>query len=197
MANDTERFWDSQASEFDEQPDHGLRDPEVRARWRELLLYALPPAPARVADLGCGTGSVTVVLAVEGYEVHGVDLSAKMVAAARAKLAKAGVNAPVRQGDAAAPPLEPASYDVVFARHVLWALPDPDDAIGRWTRLLRPGGRLVLVEGHWHTGGGIPADRCRELVARHREQVVVRELDDPRLWGQEITDERYLLVSLS
>jgi ubiquinone/menaquinone biosynthesis C-methylase UbiE len=197
MTGDIERFWDSQASEFDEQPDHGLRDPEVRECWRELLLSALPPAPARVADLGCGTGSVTVLLSAAGYKVHGVDLSANMVALARTKAARAGVHALVRQGDAATPPLEPASYDVVFARHVLWALPDPDAVIGRWTRLLRPGGRLVLVEGRWHTGAGIPADRCRELVARHREEVVVAELDDPRLWGESISDERYLLVSLS
>jgi precorrin-6B methylase 2 len=51
--------WDAEAARFDEEPDHGLRDPEVRACWRTLLLSALPPAPARVADLGAGTGSIT------------------------------------------------------------------------------------------------------------------------------------------
>ncbi len=197
MTSDMERFWDSQASRFDEEADHGLRDPEVRARWREVLLSALPPAPARIADLGCGTGSVTVLLAAEGYEVQGVDLSAAMVAAAAAKAAEAGVRAQVRQGDAAFPPLEAASFDVVFARHVLWALPDPEAVVGRWIRLLRPGGRLVLVEGHWFTGSGLSADRCRELVAAHRGEVAVHALDDPGLWGKPVTDERYLLVSRS
>jgi len=43
--------WDREAASFDEEPDHGLADPAVRARWRELLLGVLPPAPARVADL--------------------------------------------------------------------------------------------------------------------------------------------------
>ncbi|MFL6122673.1 methyltransferase domain-containing protein [Actinophytocola sp.] len=194
---DAERYWDAQAPSFDEAPDHGLRDPAVRARWRELLLSALPPAPARIADLGCGTGSVTALLAGEGYELNGVDLSGAMVAAATAKVAAAGVTARIRQGDAASPPLEPAAFDVVFARHVLWALPDPQAVVARWIRLLRPNGRLVLVEGHWFTGAGLTADRCRELVAAHDGEVVVRALDDPRLWGGPITDERYLLVSRS
>lgn len=195
MAADVERYWDSQASRFDEEPDHGLRDPDVRACWRDLLLSALPPAPARVADLGCGTGTIAVLLAGEGYDVHGVDLSGAMVAAARTKAAKAGVTARLQQGDAAVPPWEPSSFDVVFARHVLWTLPDPEAAVGRWARLLRPDGKLVLVEGLWYTGGGLSAARCRELVAAHRGDVVVRPLDDPRLWGRTVTDERYLLVS--
>ena len=40
-----------------------------------------------------------------------------------------------------------ATYDVVLSRHVLWALPDPVEALRRWSALLRPEGRLVLVEG--------------------------------------------------
>lgn len=197
MTSDTERFWDTQASHFDDEADHGLRDPDVRASWREVLLSALPPAPARIADLGCGTGSLTVLLAAEGYEVHGVDLSPRMLAAAEAKLTQAPFPTPatLTQGDAAFPPLEPSSVDVVLARHVLWALPDPAAVVGRWTQLLRPGGRLVLVEGRWETGAGIPADRCRELVSAHRDDVTVRPLDNPRLWGRPITDERYLLIS--
>ena len=192
MTSDVRKFWDAQAASFDEEPDHGLLDPEVRAAWDEVLLPAMPPAPARVVDLGCGTGSVTLLLAQAGHDVDGVDLSDRMVAAARTKV---GPSARVRRGDAADPPFEPASVDVVFARHVLWALPDPDAAVARWVRLLRPGGRLVLVEGLWSTGSGISAARCRDLVGRRREEVAVRPLDDPRLWGGPISDERYLVTS--
>jgi len=192
MTKDVREFWDAQAASFDEEPDHGLLDPEVRAAWAEVLLPEMPRAPARVVDLGCGTGSVTLLLARAGHDVHGVDLSDGMVAAARAKV---GASARVSRGDAADPPFEPTSVDVVFARHVLWALPDPDTAVARWVRLLRPGGRLVLVEGLWSTGSGISAARCRDLVGRHREEVVVKRLDDPGLWGGPISDERYLVTS--
>jgi hypothetical protein len=55
---DAVALWDSEAATFDEAPDHGLLDAGVRAAWRSLLLDALPPAPASVADLGCGTGTL-------------------------------------------------------------------------------------------------------------------------------------------
>src|SRR5699024_6087406 len=51
--------------------------------------------------------------------------------------------------DASDPPFEPASVDVVLARHILWTLPHPSAALRRWAGLLRPGGRLVLIEGRW------------------------------------------------
>jgi hypothetical protein len=68
--------------------------------------------------------------------------------------------------------------------------------LANWTRLLRPGGRLVLIEGSWSTGAGLPAADCRELVLRHRTTAVVRQLAaDAALWGGPVEDERYLLVS--
>ena len=64
--------------------------------------------------------------------------------------------------------------------------------------LLRPGGRLVLVEGRWDTGAGLPAARCRDLVLTLRRESPVRQLaDEPALWGRAVTDERYVLVSRS
>jgi SAM-dependent methyltransferase len=191
----TEGFWDAQAAAFDDEPDHGLRDPGVRAAWAELLRRLLPPPPAAVADLGCGTGSLSVLLAGAGYAVEGLDFSARMVDAARAKARAAGVAARFRQGDAAAPPYAPGSAGVVLSRHVLWALPDPAAALARWVALLAPGGRLVLIEGRWSTGAGIPADACRDLVLRHRREAVVERLDDPALWGRAIDDERYAVLS--
>jgi 2-polyprenyl-3-methyl-5-hydroxy-6-metoxy-1,4-benzoquinol methylase len=187
--------WDGYAAEFDDEPDHGLRDPSVRAAWRSLLLEHLPPAPARVADLGCGSGSLSVLLAEEGYVVTGLDLSDRMLDLAREKASAAGLDVTFGQGDASEPGLEPGAYDVVLCRHVLWALPDPSAALARWVDLLRPGGRLVLVEGSWSTGGGLPARRTADLVREHRDEATVRHLPEAEYWGREIDDERYLVVS--
>ena len=76
------RYWDGRAGTFDEEPDHGLRDPAVRQAWADLLLPLVPPS-SRVADLGCGTGTLSVLLAGAGHDVHGVDLAPRMVEAAR------------------------------------------------------------------------------------------------------------------
>jgi ubiquinone/menaquinone biosynthesis C-methylase UbiE len=195
--SDAEAYWDGEAAAFDDEADHGLLTAEVRAAWRDLLLPHLPPAPADVVDLGCGTGSLSVLLAEHGYAVRGLDLSGRMVAAARAKAAAADLDVAFVQGDAASPPYPAGSCDVVLCRHVLWALPDPSAALARWTRLLRPGGRLVLVEGRWGTGAGLTAAACEALVREHRSSAVVVRLDDPAYWGRPVDDERYLLLSTS
>ena len=195
MIDAVRSYWDSQAENFDVEADHGLADPAVRQTWAELLLPLLPKPGCDVADLGCGTGSLSLLLGNAGHRVWGVDLSGEMVARARTKLADAGVAAEFVVGDASAPPLSAGSVDVVIARHVLWALPDPDAALARWAGLLRGSGAMILVEGLWGTGAGIPADRCLELVRSHRKSATVTMLTNPALWGREVTDERYVVVS--
>ena len=195
-ADDPRAEWDAQAATFDDEPDHGLTDPATRAAWRELLLEHLPPAPARVADLGCGTGTLSVLLAAEGYDVHGIDLSPEMVARAEAKAAEASVAATFAVGDASDPQLPAGTFDVVLSRHVLWALPDPAAGLARWVDLLAPGGRLVLVEGRWFTGAGLTSAQTEGLLHGAGRSVAVRHLTDPVYWGKEITDERYLAVSV-
>ncbi|MDX8141962.1 class I SAM-dependent methyltransferase [Lentzea sp. BCCO 10_0061] len=188
----TREFWDEHAATFDDEPDHGLRDPRVRDAWARLLL-PLVPAESSVVDLGCGTGSLSVLLAEAGHDVHGLDLSEEMVKAARAKTS--GMSATFTIGDAARPPYPKASFDVVLARHVLWALPDPAAALREWVSLLQPEGVLLLVEGRWSTGAGLTAAQTRSLVLGVRTEAVVTPLTSEDLWGRSIDDERYLLVS--
>jgi ubiquinone/menaquinone biosynthesis C-methylase UbiE len=191
----TAAMWDRQATTFDDEPDHGLRDPEVRQAWASLLAQVLPEPGLSVVDLGCGTGSLSILLAEAGHHVQAVDVSPRMLDEARRKARQRAVSVTWHLGDAAHPPVAAGGFDVVLARHVLWAMPDSSAALARWIDLLRPGGLLVLIEGRWMTGAGIPAAACTALVRCHREEVDLRLLDDPALWGKAITDERYLLVS--
>jgi ubiquinone/menaquinone biosynthesis C-methylase UbiE len=155
----------------------------------------LPSSPADVIDLGCGTGTLSVLLASDGYRVRGLDQSQNMVNAACRKTEGTGLEATFQCGDAADPPYEDASCDVVLSRHVLWAMPDPSAALARWAVLLRPGGRLLLIEGYWFTDAGIRAAECERLLAEHGLEGTVHILDDPTYWGKKIEDERYLIVS--
>ncbi|GAA1478096.1 class I SAM-dependent methyltransferase [Nocardioides aestuarii] len=190
--SDTRDLWDREAQTFDEAADHGLADPDCREAWRALLLEHLPPAPARVADLGCGTGTLSLLLSGEGYAVDGLDLSPEMVRRAQDK---AGHVATFVEGDASRPPLEAGAYDVVLSRHVLWAMPSPAEALGRWIDLLRPGGRLLLVEGNWVTGAGLSAEQTVGMVEATGRPATLRRMPEPVFWGREITDDRYLVVS--
>jgi SAM-dependent methyltransferase len=186
--------WDAEAETFDEPADHGLRDPAVRAAWAELLLTRLPDPPARVADLGCGTGTLSVLLGEAGFVVDGVDFSPRMVELARVKAAG---HADVRfvRADAFDPPLPESSYDVVLCRHVLWAMPDPAVALERWLRLLAPAGRLLLVEGRWANGVGLSAERTVRLVEETGRTALLTRLTDAAYWGRSITDDRYVVTS--
>jgi ubiquinone/menaquinone biosynthesis C-methylase UbiE len=186
--------WDAEAEAFDEPADHGLRDGAVRRAWRELLLGVLPKPPARIADLGCGTGTLTVLLAESGYEVDGLDFSLRMIQLAERKAdGLAGVR--FVRADAFDPSLPEAAYDVVLCRHVLWAMPDPAVALTRWLRLLTPSGRLLLVEGHWSNGVGLAAEQTRRLVRGAGRSATLTPLTDPAYWGRSITDDRYLVAS--
>lgn len=190
--------WDAVAASFDDEPDHGLRDSEVRQAWDSRLRSWLPDHPSDVLDLGCGTGSLSLLAAGQGHRVTGVDLSPAMVDQARAKLA--GRDAVFLVGDAAAPPVGEERFDVLLVRHLLWALTDPGRVLRHWRGLLRPGGRLVLIEGVWGTVRpvGISAHRLTALVAPlagDGHARVERLSGDARLWGRDVDDERYAVVA--
>ena len=98
-------------------------------------------------DLGTGTGRVLEILSPLYRRGVGIDMSREMLAVARANLERAGVtNAQVRQGDIFAPPVERDAYDLVTIHQVLHYLDDPARAISEAARLLRPSGRLIIVD---------------------------------------------------
>lgn len=140
--------WNCEAATFDEAPDHGLRDPLVREHWRGLL-RRLIPTPGRVLDIGCGTGSLSLLLAEAGSNVTGIDFAAAMIDQANAKASQANLEINFHIGDAAQPGFETASFDVILGRHILWAIPgiSSDVVLQCWAQLLQPGGRLVMIEG--------------------------------------------------
>jgi SAM-dependent methyltransferase len=197
MSGDSAAYWDAQAEHFDDEPDHGLVDPTTRAAWAEVLGRLIPPSYRRVADLGCGTGSLAVLMAEAGHHVTAMDVSRAMVGRAEAKAEAAGVRLDPMVGDVSAPGLSPASYDAVLSRHVVWALPKPAAALSRWVGLLVPGGRMVLVEGFWSTGSGLHADELVQLLEAdiRLTDIVVTVLDDPALWGGPVRDERYVITA--
>jgi ArsR family transcriptional regulator len=98
-------------------------------------------------DLGTGTGRLLEIFAPLYRRGVGIDLSREMLTVARANLDRAGIaNAQVRQGDIYSPPVERDAYDLVTMHQVLHYLDDPQLAIREAARLLRPAGRLVIVD---------------------------------------------------
>jgi ubiquinone/menaquinone biosynthesis C-methylase UbiE len=188
--------WDAEAGTFDEAADHGLRDATVRQAWADVLCALLPPVAADALDIGCGTGSLSLLLAEQGWRVTGVDFSPAMIKQAEAKAAAAGHRITFSVMDAAFPDLPPQSYDAIICRHLLWMLPEPTQVLERWLRLLRPGGRLILIEGFWHTGVGLPMQTLLALLPDGLTDVSTHSLStNTALWGGEVSDERYAVTA--
>jgi ubiquinone/menaquinone biosynthesis C-methylase UbiE len=112
------------------------------------LLDALPQgAMEELIDVGTGTGRILELLAPRVKRAVGVDLSREMLAVARANLEKAGLrNVAVRHGDMYQLPWPSASFDLATIHQVLHFADDPEGAIAEVARVLRPGGRLVIVD---------------------------------------------------
>jgi SAM-dependent methyltransferase len=142
---------------------HRLRvlDQVYGAGTREVLRHAGLQRGMRVADLGCGVGMVTRLLAdLVGPEgvATGIDVSADQLEQARL-LAEANgqKNVTFSQGDAVQTGLPHGSFDLIYCRFLLLHLSRPEAALQQMYALLRPGGILVCEDGDLTAAGSVPA----------------------------------------
>src|SRR5580692_9522981 len=114
----------------------------------DAIRTALADKPIRsLLDLGTGTGSMLELFAGDIERGLGLDLSLDMLALARARLDRAGIkNCSVRQGDIYDLALPRDAFDVVIIHQVLHFLDDSGRAVREAARVLRPGGRLLVVD---------------------------------------------------
>src|SRR5881409_2211018 len=150
--------WDRRALHFDEDFGHSIRTPAERAAWDRILgLVLAGRGPLDALDAGCGTGFLAFELAARGHHVTGVDFAPAMIAEAKRKATERSVSIRFEQGDVQALPFASDSFDFAISRHVLWTLPHPEAAIAERIRVLRPGGRLVVVDGQFDAGSSPPS----------------------------------------
>jgi ubiquinone/menaquinone biosynthesis C-methylase UbiE len=155
------RWWNEDAATYDDTPSHAATDPVEAAAWRAVLLRFLPPAPARVLDVGAGTGSMTVLAAGLGHRMTALDVSDEMLDRARRKAEASGLEVEFHVGSGTEPP--PGPFDAVMERHVLWTTMDPVASLRAWLGVTAPGGRLVLFEGIWQPDDAV--SRARHSLA--------------------------------
>ena len=133
-----------QGADWDEMRALGLPADEVEA----ALLRLLPgDGLGRLLDIGTGTGRLLEVLAPRVSSGLGIDASRAMLALARARLGRPGLtHCAVRQADMYRLPLKDGSCDSAVLQMVLHYAEDPAAALAEAARVLRPGGRLVVVD---------------------------------------------------
>ena len=135
------RAWDKQASSYDKQ-----------IGWFERHLFgddnrewACSRATGDVLEVAVGTG-LNLPYYGKDVRVTGIDLSDNMLGIARKRAADLGLDVDLREGDAHHLPFDDGSFDTVVCTFSLCNIPDVERAVSEMMRVLRPGGRLVLVD---------------------------------------------------
>jgi SAM-dependent methyltransferase len=138
--SEAEAFFAGAAGEWDR-----LRAELYGTAFTQSALLSMLPRAWTVVDLGCGTGHVAAALSPHVARVVGVDRSAAMLKAAARRTSGLG-NVELRRGSLEAAPLEDASADAALLILALSYVPDPAAALAEMARILRPGGRAVVLD---------------------------------------------------
>lgn len=142
------RFFDRVGRQWD-----ALREESFGTQFHLEAFLSLLPREWVVADIGTGTGYLLPVLARHFERVIGVDPVARMLDAARHRVEFHGLdNVDLRGGDLAVLPVSDASVDLAIASLVLHHVPAPRDALAELSRVVRPGGHILIVEQMSHRG---------------------------------------------
>lgn len=148
LRDEIKAYWSIRAETFDSQPGHEIFSEEERAAWHALFRKHLGEGQGRAAlDLACGTAVVSHLLDDIGFQVTGMDWAEPMLERARAKARNRNRQIRFLMGDAENTMEADAAYDVITNRHLVWTLVDPLCAFKEWHRVLKTGGRLLVVDG--------------------------------------------------
>lgn len=128
---------------------------ECPKAWCDCLAKALDgQGSLSILDVGTGPGIFACLYARMGHNAWGLDFSPTMLARARQLAKDLNVEPTFVLADAEDPPFPEESFDAVSTRSMIQMLPRPGLALERWVRILRPGGKLIIIgnrprDSHW------------------------------------------------
>ncbi len=148
IRDEIKAYWSARAATFDLYAGHEIFSEVERLAWRELIDKHLGAGQGRKAlDLASGTAVISHLMDDAGFRVTGLDWSETMLDLARKKAAKRGRDITFRMADAENTMEPDGAYDAIITRHLVWTLVDPAACFREWLRVLKPGGRLLIVDG--------------------------------------------------
>ena len=164
-----ESYFAAQAPDWDRVRVLHVSEERVEA----AVLEAVGEAPVRaLLDLGTGTGRMLEILAPHATRAVGIDGSHAMLNLARLRVERGSLrNVQLRQGDIYALPVERDDYDLVVVHQVLHYLDEPARALREAARVLRPGGRLLVVDFAPHADETLRAAHAHRRLGFARAEI--------------------------
>jgi ubiquinone/menaquinone biosynthesis C-methylase UbiE len=148
VKDDIREYWSKRAETYDLSVGHGIAKVAEMEAWKRLITAHLGSGQGRKClDLACGTGVMTMLMHELGFAVTGLDFTEAMMARAQRKARHVDARILFLTRDAEATFEPENSYDAIIARHLVWTLVDPAAAFHEWFRILKPGGRLLIIDG--------------------------------------------------
>ncbi len=142
------KYWDWRSQTYTNGTT-GFRE-EEKSIWRQALNPFLKCSKdLKILDVGTGPGFLALILAEMGHRVTGVDISEGMLEKARDNARAMNLDVNFRHADGERLPFEDESFDLLVNRHLLWTLPNPDEAIADWVRVINQDGRILSIDGAW------------------------------------------------
>lgn len=167
------RYWGKRSESFLLQRRQELHS-AMAVRWlREIerqirkMRFTGAEEPLRILDVGCGTGFFTILLAKQGYEVTGTDLTPEMVENSRKLAAEEGISCKFFEMDAEHLDFPSETFDMVVSRNLTWTLPDAAEAYREWLRVLKKGGILLNFDANYGLSDFADTSGLPETHAHH------------------------------
>ena len=145
----------------------------------ELKKYLPEKKNLRILDVGCGTGFFTILLAKEGHQVTGIDLTPDMITHAKELAEEEKADCRFMVMDAEAPDFPDEEFDVIVSRNLTWTLPDAEHAYQEWFRILKPGGVMINLDANYGAADFADTADLPENHAHHQIQdELMQECED-------------------
>ncbi len=141
--------WNRRAEIYNRSVMREYGDKRTHEAWYRIYHEAVEGKQGKLMDCGCGPGTVTLYVSDMGFDITDYDQSSEMLKVARKNGEELGIKADYVQGDAEDMPFDDDTFDVIVSQNMLWTVPHPDKVLAEWHRVLKPGGRLVYVDGDW------------------------------------------------
>lgn len=145
------KYWDERSQYFDEE--HNTEDLSLWSQELMKLLKEDNRDVKKILDIGTGTGFLALLLAGNGYDVTGVDISKEMMELGKKKAVDCGCNIDFKYSLCEDMPFVDNEFDAAVNARVIWTLTDPVKALNEWKRVVRPGGKVISFMRVMKTGG--------------------------------------------